>query len=237
MALFSLLAYQAVHPTTMTSFVRLNVGGREFSVAKSTLSRHPDTLLGQLVTNESTAEYQQIQQGQPVFIDADPSLFPCVVDYYRHGTPILIDSSVDKRKLMREMRFFGINVSQSDMEMSEEDQALQKDGVARRMANKIAYAILGRVPRPTPPNSTYVRSLQDHVVAACEWVGPDADWLKVVSSKDDVHLIKHSILIGMVSEELDKMIAPKYRSNVIFHWEPKMHDHFYMEVKFLTNEV
>jgi len=33
-----------------------------FHVARTTIERHPQTLLGQLVANENTAEYQCIQQ-------------------------------------------------------------------------------------------------------------------------------------------------------------------------------
>jgi len=46
----------------MTTPIRLDVGGQTVHVTWTTIERHPQTLLGQLVANENTAEYQCIQQ-------------------------------------------------------------------------------------------------------------------------------------------------------------------------------
>ncbi|CEL93325.1 unnamed protein product [Vitrella brassicaformis CCMP3155] len=191
----------------MTSFVRLNVGGREFSVAISTLLRHPDTLLGQLVTNQSTAEYQQVQQGQPVFIDADPSLFPYVIDYYRHGTPLFIDGNTDTRRLMREMRYFGLNISDSETDLqrpppSEEQRASRRDEVMRRVAVKMARTLLLLAKFPVNGGSTCgeigmtrVKSMLDDI---CDWVGPEAAEIKRFSSSGNEILM----LLGEVWNEM-----------------------------------
>ncbi|CEM22871.1 unnamed protein product [Vitrella brassicaformis CCMP3155] len=127
----------------MTTPVRLDVGGTEFKTAKSTLGRHPQTLLGQFVTNESTAEYQLIQQGQPVFIDADPSLFPYVLDFYRHGTPIFVDGSVDVRRVMRELHFFGIQLDRAQLQPPDEPETKPpKSETLRRLAKRFAELML-----------------------------------------------------------------------------------------------
>ncbi|CEM10207.1 unnamed protein product [Vitrella brassicaformis CCMP3155] len=189
----------------MTSFVRLNVGGREFSVAKSTLAIHPHTLLGQLVTNESTAEYQQIQQGQPVFIDRDPALFSHVLDYYRDGLPLLIDASVDTRKLIREMRFFGIDVSESDLQgppPSEQERASRREATMRRVANKVTLGLLARLRRDITSTGSWAEVQYDQlIVAAAEWVGgPEAAEIRAFPGD----IGKVAMLFGMVRQEMER---------------------------------
>ncbi|CEM06410.1 unnamed protein product [Vitrella brassicaformis CCMP3155] len=128
------------------SIVRLNVAGTEFQVANATLARRPHTRLGQFVTNEGTAEYQLIRADRPVFIDADPHLFPLVLEYHRHGTPILTDGSVDVRKVVRELRLFGIeDVTEEAIQPTKEAVMQRKDEMVDRVGRKVAQLLLPKL--------------------------------------------------------------------------------------------
>mmetsp|Transcript_25502 Transcript_25502/g.73668 ORF Transcript_25502/g.73668 Transcript_25502/m.73668 type:complete len:336 (-) Transcript_25502:1777-2784(-) len=119
--------------------VRLDVGGQPFAVARSTLAKHPDTVLGQLASQLGTSK-----RDQPVFIDADPAYFPYVVDYYRFGAPIYVDRSVDIRKLVRELSLVGIAIDEvRDIQLPKQE-ALQ--ALADRVAEEL-YADMNLRPR------------------------------------------------------------------------------------------
>mmetsp|Transcript_36932 Transcript_36932/g.92620 ORF Transcript_36932/g.92620 Transcript_36932/m.92620 type:complete len:225 (-) Transcript_36932:324-998(-) len=201
----------------MTTPVRLDVGGTEFKTAKSTLGRHPQTLLGQFVTNESTAEYQLIQQGQPVFIDADPSLFPYVLRFYRHGTPILVDKSVDARQLQQELGFFGISLAMLHLQLPPEPEKPpepvkkpHKLDVYQRLAKVFAQMLLRRdfdeiFPDHPPYEETCYSTVLGEAIAEVD----DAKEYRQ-QLDDDVRYPERQLLLVMVEEELRKMIPTRH---------------------------
>ena len=82
--------------------VVINVSGRRYETWQSTLSRHPDTLLGskarELFLDEETGEY--------VF-DRDPSIFRHILNYYRTGKLHFSYYNCSK-SFEEEFRFFGV---------------------------------------------------------------------------------------------------------------------------------
>jgi len=109
-----------------------------FHVARTTIERHPQTLLGQLVTNEHTAEYRRIQHDLPVFVDAEPSLFPYIMQFYHHGLPIHVEASVNKEALLREFRYFGINIGKEAIRLPERPKGEVMQQLAKMVVEIIA---------------------------------------------------------------------------------------------------
>ncbi|CEL95409.1 unnamed protein product [Vitrella brassicaformis CCMP3155] len=91
-----------------TEVVKLNVGGKTFEVAKSTLMKHPDAMLAKLVDEKWTPN-----QSEALFVDADGDLFAYVLQYYRRGTPVSVPhhDGVTKDQLKKEFDYFGIPLS------------------------------------------------------------------------------------------------------------------------------
>jgi len=135
----------AVQPLTMPALfeqqrpVRLNVGGQTFWVARSTLAKYPDTVLGELANQQlDTGSGTLARLVNPFFIDADPAYFAYVVDYYRFGAPIYVDRSVDIRKLVRELSRFGIAIDEV------QDIQLPKEEALEALAYRVALEMLGK---------------------------------------------------------------------------------------------
>ena len=62
--------------------VEFDVGGQQFKVARSTIMKFPDTMLGALLERWDT-------DSKPVFIDRDPHRFRYILDFYRDGAIVL----------------------------------------------------------------------------------------------------------------------------------------------------
>ncbi|CEL95738.1 unnamed protein product [Vitrella brassicaformis CCMP3155] len=99
--------------------VKLNVGGKTFEVAKSTLTKHPDALLAKLVDAKWHA-----QQTEAIFVDADGSLFEYVLQYYRRGAPVIIPYTVTKGQLKKEFDYYGITLTDEQLEVERVSMAV-----------------------------------------------------------------------------------------------------------------
>jgi len=107
-----------------------------------------------------------------------------------------VDDKVDKRKVVREMRYFGIDVNESDLQ----GPPPSRDEVMRRVANNVALGLLAKVPRPTTYEINREISYEALVIAACDWVGPEA--AEIRTFPEDAG--KVDLLFGMVCQEVEK---------------------------------
>lgn len=67
---------------TAKSIIRLNVGGTTFWTYRDTLKTFPNTRLAEL--NQESDCY--IRELDCYFFDRNPTIFQCILDYYRTGT-------------------------------------------------------------------------------------------------------------------------------------------------------
>ena len=63
----------------MQSLVMLNVGGKSFKIAKSTLTRYPHSLLSEMV--EEFPNY--MERAKELYVDRDPVTFPWILQIHR----------------------------------------------------------------------------------------------------------------------------------------------------------
>ena len=69
------------------SVQKFDVGGTPYTVSKSLLEQHPDTMLCRIASE--MWQKQDGEQDQPIFIERDGPRFRYVLDYMRDGTVAL----------------------------------------------------------------------------------------------------------------------------------------------------
>ena len=118
--------------------VELNVGGVFYSTSLTTLTKEPDSLLGQIFSGKPSASSGQIVKDNKgkYFIDRDGVLFRYVLDYVRNGKLVLPENFHEKERLKQEAEYFKLG----------------------SMVKSIDKAVIVHTPKPThlPPlvNST-----------------------------------------------------------------------------------
>ena len=86
--------------------VKFNVGGTRYEVARSLIEMHPNAMLARMVS-----EQWQEDSCAEIFIERDGSRFKYVLDYLRDGN-VLLPVSFAREKLLEELKYFCIEVSQ-----------------------------------------------------------------------------------------------------------------------------
>lgn len=98
--------------------VKLNVGGRHYSIELGKLKQHPSTVLGALACEGFWDDEQK--RDSPTWIDRDPDAFGAILNFYRCGR-MLPPKNLSKSLLRDEMNYFQIPQTSWDF-LSEEDQ-------------------------------------------------------------------------------------------------------------------
>ena len=89
--------------SSFPSVVELNVGGVHYSTTLSTLTRHSDSLLGQMFSGNN----QLVRDAKgKFFIDRDGVLFRYLLDYLRSGKISLPDNFGECERLRQEADYF-----------------------------------------------------------------------------------------------------------------------------------
>ena len=117
----------------------LDVGGRQFHVTRAALCSHGDHFLS--VPGSSVFQDVTDVHGN-IFIDCDPTLFPCIVQYLREGVISVARYQEELRPLQREAIFYG---------MTELQQRIKIDAylvAALLINNGVALHVLKRYPKP-----------------------------------------------------------------------------------------
>eukprot|EP01114_Cavostelium_apophysatum_P007431 TRINITY_DN1952_c0_g1_i1.p1 TRINITY_DN1952_c0_g1~~TRINITY_DN1952_c0_g1_i1.p1 ORF type:complete len:286 (-),score=57.69 TRINITY_DN1952_c0_g1_i1:120-905(-) len=100
--------------------VILNVGGQRFEVSQKTLTKYPDTHLGNLFL-PSNKHLRKLDKRGEYFIDRNPRFFEVILDYYRTGK-LVVPSDAPIDLLKEELRFYKLKLEDEDDDEPEDYQ-------------------------------------------------------------------------------------------------------------------
>lgn len=90
------------------AIVELNVGGVFYSTSLSTLTKEPDSLLGQIFTGKDKAKVIRDSKGK-YFIDRDGVLFRYILDYLRNQKLVLPENFHERERLKSEAEHYKVS--------------------------------------------------------------------------------------------------------------------------------
>ncbi len=91
--------------TDFPDIVELNVGGVFYTTSIATLTKEPDSLLGQIFTGKTKSGFTKDSKGK-YFLDRDGVLFRYILDYLRNQKLVLPESFQEKERLKLEAECF-----------------------------------------------------------------------------------------------------------------------------------
>ncbi|CEM25268.1 unnamed protein product [Vitrella brassicaformis CCMP3155] len=176
------------------SDVRVSVCGVEFRVRREALLRYPNSKLAQQV------QALPDNAAQALSVEADPALFPYVVQFLTYGAPVLVDASITSRvRAHREFTHLGFELSKDDIHIDmPEDEALQS------LADGCAVALVAKA---DPFKGKTVVEFEPILTEACAVKGPEVAKVR--------HLAYTSYFAGLVQLELQTLL-PHYRAHAAF---------------------
>ena len=86
----------------MDKWIKLNVGGQQFVISKSTLEKEPESMICQMVFGEIPSLKDE---NGAILIDRSPKYFDMILDYLRMGE---IHDKANVEALIEEAKFYGI---------------------------------------------------------------------------------------------------------------------------------
>jgi len=101
-----LLTFVTIPEMTLNDILSLNVGGRIFLTARSTLISEPDSMLANMFDPNAELEPSQMVDGA-FFIDGDPDRFAVILNYLRDKT-LDIPPNVTKKGVLLAASYFGL---------------------------------------------------------------------------------------------------------------------------------
>ncbi|XP_022245151.1 BTB/POZ domain-containing protein KCTD12-like [Limulus polyphemus] len=96
---------QEVRLSSFPSVVELNVGGVFYTTSISTLTKEPNSLLGQMFTGEGGKTAMRDSKGK-FFIDRDGVIFRYILDYLRNQKVLLPENFHERERLKQEAEYF-----------------------------------------------------------------------------------------------------------------------------------
>jgi hypothetical protein len=94
----------------MTEIVNLNVGGIQYSVARSTIMKYEETMLAKLVSEKWNPQSNEA----PIFIDRNGERFNLILDFYRDGQ-IIVPNAFAIDAVRNDALYFGLPANASIM--------------------------------------------------------------------------------------------------------------------------
>lgn len=101
------------------SIIELNVGGVHYTTTLSTLTRDPDSLLGQMFTGRSRTPILRDSKGK-YFIDRDGVLFRYTLDFLRNQKLTLPENFHECERLRQEADYFQMKEMRATLMMAAE---------------------------------------------------------------------------------------------------------------------
>jgi len=123
-------------------WVRLNVGGTQFTTTKSTLSKDPKSFFHRLINQGGDdgagggLESHRDRDGA-YLIDRDPSYFAPILNYLRHGR-LVMDKHVQEEGVLEEAEFYNVTglIDQvKDRIRKRDDEAARRRAIDARLAS------------------------------------------------------------------------------------------------------
>mmetsp|Transcript_18830 Transcript_18830/g.47252 ORF Transcript_18830/g.47252 Transcript_18830/m.47252 type:complete len:283 (+) Transcript_18830:95-943(+) len=144
----------------------LDVGGQIFKVSAALLRSKPSTLLAQLIDGASGANDEPRSAppngGRPIFVDAAPERFTCILDWYRYGE-IHVPRSLPVAAVLQDAKRFQL------------PHDIVVNGVSRsvgpNIAQKVGRDLMENVVRRWPGFAVYLTKLLDSIREHFQAVG------------------------------------------------------------------
>lgn len=94
--------------TPCTEWITLNVGGKDFTTTRSTLTQQdPDSMLARMFSGEKCVSWQSsVDETGAYLIDRSPHYFEPIINYLRHGR-IVLDKGMSAEGVLEEAKFYG----------------------------------------------------------------------------------------------------------------------------------
>lgn len=152
-------------PKPLGPMATLDVGGQIFKFSASLIRSKPSTLLAQLVDSAGGNDEPRggsPNGGRPIFVDAAPERFTCILDWYRYGE-IHVPRSVPVAAVLQDAKRLGL------------PNEIVINGVARstgaNVAQKVGRDLMAGVVRQWPGFSTFLAQLLDTIREHFQAVG------------------------------------------------------------------
>lgn len=124
-----------------SEFVKLNVGGKRYITTRSTLSLRGENFFTQMLKHGGSGKipHETDEEGY-ILIDRNGKLFEYVLDYLRTGTLICTEKNELRKRVWKELEFYGMRCS-FDFENLREKIGKELDKSALVIENSIRKAI------------------------------------------------------------------------------------------------
>ncbi len=131
----------SISSTLFPSIVELNVGGVHYTTTLSTLTRDPDSLLGQMFTGRSRTPVLRDSKGK-YFIDRDGVLFRYTLDFLRNQKLTLPENFHECERLRQEADYFQMKEMRNTLMAVASTAGAASDGTSSSVpSNTTAIAI------------------------------------------------------------------------------------------------
>lgn len=109
---------------SLGDWITLNVGGKIFTTARSTLTQqHPESMLSRMFTeSQEQGWFSSVDETGAYLIDRSAQYFEPILNYLRHGR-LILDKNINPMGVLEEAKFFGLSsLIEILEEMTEKEQ-------------------------------------------------------------------------------------------------------------------
>jgi len=151
--------------------VTFDVGGQPFKVSLQLVRSRPDTLLANLLQDMGDSA-----TSKPIFVDAAPSRFPFILDWYRYGE-IHVPGSVPVAAVMQDARHFQLP---DEVVVNGTLRSTRGHGTAHQVARALVSGVVSR----WPGFDAFLESTLESIRAHFESVGTASSSCNASSAQD-----------------------------------------------------
>ena len=124
--------------------IHINVGGTLFCIKKDMIMRHPETMLGVMVSErwekKNDSSSTENNGKEEYYIDRDPTRFKYILDFYRDGGvdgKIVIPLTISKPEMMKEIQYFALPLTDTDIDYDPKELGNIRKALTRFERQKI----------------------------------------------------------------------------------------------------
>ena len=153
--------------------VAIVVGGRRFTIARTMLQQHPDTMLGRMFGSSfDTSLTQSSETGDfPITKEISPATFKAILDFYKHGT-IRCPPNVTASELREACSYFLIPFTHQSVKCEDLGKFLHE--LSSNGAQSQFERFLDETIVPAMARSAQIGDRECHIVVLCD--GETVEW-------------------------------------------------------------